>query len=47
LIGLILPYYVVRVLFSILETPLVYLGVRWLKSAKRTAAAVQPVETIA
>ncbi|HSW85152.1 MAG TPA: queuosine precursor transporter [Candidatus Saccharimonadales bacterium] len=33
LLGIIIPYYLVRCAMSILETPLVYLGVRWLKSA--------------
>ena len=32
LAGIILPYWGVRCLLSIFETPLVYLGVRWLKS---------------
>lgn len=41
LIGLILPYYVVRVLFSVLETPLVYLGVRWLRSGKKASQATE------
>jgi len=48
LVGLIIPYYVVRVLFSLLETPLVYLGVRWLRPAKRhVAGAAQPAEATA
>lgn len=31
LLGIIIPYYLVRVSMSVLETPLVYLGVWWLK----------------
>jgi uncharacterized PurR-regulated membrane protein YhhQ (DUF165 family) len=31
LIGLSLPYWLLKCLMSILETPFVYLGVKWLK----------------
>jgi len=31
LIGLILPYWLLKCLMSIIETPFVYLGVKWLK----------------
>ncbi len=31
LVGIILPYWLVKCAFSVLETPLVYLGVWWLK----------------
>jgi len=31
---LILPYWLVKVLFALLDTPLCYLGVRWLKGSK-------------
>jgi uncharacterized integral membrane protein (TIGR00697 family) len=31
LIGIILPYWLIRCTLSVLETPLVYLGVKWLK----------------
>jgi queuosine precursor transporter len=34
LIGIILPYWAVRCLLSIFETPLVYLGVYWLRDEK-------------
>ena len=34
LISLILPYWLLKCSMSILETPLVYLGVRWLKDEK-------------
>lgn len=34
LIGLIIPYWLIRCTLSILETPLVYAGVWWLKSDK-------------
>ncbi len=32
LIGLIIPYWLLKCAMSVLETPLVYLGIRWLKS---------------
>ena len=32
--GLALPYWLLRCFMSIIETPLVYLGVRWLKTGK-------------
>lgn len=35
LIGLILPYWLLKCSMSILETPLVYLGVSWLKKDKK------------
>lgn len=35
LIGLILPYWLLKCSMSIIETPLVYLGVNWLKKDKR------------
>jgi uncharacterized integral membrane protein (TIGR00697 family) len=31
LIGLIIPYWIIKCLMSFIETPLVYLGVKWLK----------------
>jgi uncharacterized integral membrane protein (TIGR00697 family) len=34
LIGLIIPYWLIRCVLSIIETPLVYLGVWWLKGEK-------------
>ncbi len=34
LVSLILPYWLLKCSMSILETPLVYLGVRWLKTEK-------------
>ncbi|MBI2971358.1 MAG: queuosine precursor transporter [Candidatus Aenigmarchaeota archaeon] len=34
LFGLILPYWILKCLMSVLETPLVYLGVRWLKKGE-------------
>jgi uncharacterized integral membrane protein (TIGR00697 family) len=36
LVGIIIPYYLVRVAMSVLETPFVYWGVRWLRPTKRT-----------
>jgi uncharacterized integral membrane protein (TIGR00697 family) len=48
LVGIIIPYYLVRVTLSVAGTPLVYLGVRWLRPAKRRAAASsQTVEAAA
>lgn len=40
LIGIIIPYWLVRCALSVLETPLVYIGVRWLKPGARPAAEV-------
>jgi len=40
LTGIIIPYYLVRVAMSVLETPLVYLGVRWLRPTKQPAATL-------
>jgi uncharacterized integral membrane protein (TIGR00697 family) len=34
LIGLCLPYYLFKIGFAILDTPFVYLGVKWLKQEK-------------
>lgn len=34
LFGLILPYWLLKCFMSVIETPLVYLGVRWLRSEK-------------
>ncbi len=31
IIGLIIPYWIFKILFAILDTPFVYLGVKWLK----------------
>ncbi len=35
LIGLILPYWLLKCSMSVIETPLVYLGVKWLKKDKK------------
>ncbi len=35
LVGLLIPYWLVRCLLSVFETPLVYLGVWWLKGEKK------------
>ena len=35
LIGLGLPYYLFKIVFAILDTPLVYLGVKWLEKDKQ------------
>jgi queuosine precursor transporter len=34
LLGIILPYWILRCILSAMETPLVYLGVRWLRGKK-------------
>jgi uncharacterized integral membrane protein (TIGR00697 family) len=39
LIGIILPYWLIRCGLSALETPFVYMGVRWLRPKSRTATA--------
>lgn len=38
LLGLIIPYWLVKCSVSVLQTPLVYLGVRWLKSGEKEKA---------
>lgn len=35
ILGIAIPYYLLRCAVSVLETPFVYLGVRWLKSEKK------------
>lgn len=35
--GLVLSYWLVKCAFSVLQTPLVYLGVRWLRTARQEA----------
>lgn len=35
LVSLIIPYWLLKCFMSIVETPLVYLGVRWLKTEKK------------
>jgi uncharacterized integral membrane protein (TIGR00697 family) len=40
LTGIIIPYYLVRCAMSIAETPLVYLGVRWLKKQPQPSASI-------
>jgi uncharacterized integral membrane protein (TIGR00697 family) len=44
LIGLILPYWALRCALSVVETPLVYLGVRWLR--KPDSAELSKLETV-
>ena len=36
IINLIIPYYLFKILFAILDTPFVYLGVNWLKKEKNS-----------
>jgi uncharacterized integral membrane protein (TIGR00697 family) len=38
--GIVVPYYLVRCAMSVAETPLVYLGVRWLKKQPQSNAPV-------
>ena len=40
LFGIILPYWLVRCALSVGETPLVYLGVRWLRGEKKASSVV-------
>lgn len=47
LAGIIIPYYLVRCAMSIAETPLVYLGVRWLRPSKSTAPGKAPKLAVA
>jgi uncharacterized integral membrane protein (TIGR00697 family) len=39
LLGLIIPYWLVKCLFSVVETPLVYLGVWWLRGSNKPTVA--------
>ena len=39
--GLILPYWIFKVVFALLDTPLCYLGVKWLKSEKLEAGKAE------
>ncbi len=34
IMSLLVPYWIVKCLMSVIETPFVYLGVKWLKSEK-------------
>lgn len=38
LIGIILPYWLLKCLLSVVETPFVYLGVNWLKNDKKKSS---------
>ncbi|HKU18688.1 MAG TPA: queuosine precursor transporter [Candidatus Saccharimonadales bacterium] len=43
--GIVVPYYLVRCTMSVLETPLVYAGVHWLKPGHRqTGVAIETAE---
>lgn len=35
LLGLIIPYWLIKCFMSVIETPLVYLGIRWLREDKK------------
>jgi len=41
IIGLLIPYWIVRCVLSVFETPLVYLGVRWLKGDNAKKSAIE------
>lgn len=41
LLGIIIPYWLVRCALSVAETPLVYIGVRWLRPQKQAQSAAQ------
>jgi uncharacterized integral membrane protein (TIGR00697 family) len=41
MIRLFIPYFILKVLFSFLDTPLVYLGVWWLKKSKNQVDSKQ------
>jgi uncharacterized integral membrane protein (TIGR00697 family) len=44
ILGIVIPYYLVRCAMSVAETPLVYLGVRWIKATKpRVSQKLSPV----
>jgi queuosine precursor transporter len=34
IIQLAIPYYVFKIIFAVIDTPFVYLGVRWLRGEK-------------
>lgn len=44
--GIVIPYYLVRCAMSIAETPLVYLGVGWIKGSSRSAKPALPVVSL-
>jgi hypothetical protein len=44
LLGIIVPYWLLRCLLSAAETPLVYLGVRWLRGDKIPQSTVAPAK---
>jgi uncharacterized PurR-regulated membrane protein YhhQ (DUF165 family) len=35
ILGLLIPYWIVKCIISVVETPLVYAGVNWLKGDKK------------
>lgn len=44
LFGLLLPYWALRCIFSVVETPLVYLGVAWLRKSPEAKAEAKLVD---
>lgn len=44
LVGIIIPYWAIRCTLSILETPLVYVGVRWLRGTKKATESLAAKE---
>jgi uncharacterized integral membrane protein (TIGR00697 family) len=47
LLGIIIPYWLIRCTLSVVETPLVYLGVRWLRGDKKEKKTVAVAEETA
>src|SRR6266702_2725692 len=43
-VGLLIPYWLVRCTLSVFETPLVYLGVRWLRGSSDPSAKPVPAQ---
>jgi len=46
ILGIIIPYWLVRCVLSLVETPLVYVGVRWLRGKVQPAPAVAETEAV-
>jgi uncharacterized integral membrane protein (TIGR00697 family) len=44
LIGLLIPYWAIRCVLSVVETPLVYLGVRWLRKPESPSEELKPTK---
>jgi uncharacterized integral membrane protein (TIGR00697 family) len=44
--GIVIPYYLVRCAMSVVETPLVYLGVRWMKTPRKTEGNAEVISNL-